>query len=591
MTKLMGFLVIQSILLAWGHLGIARDIPLNPLTLESTRLSSSTLAPGANAELILKVQLLPGHHAYLEQFRLQAVPESALKIGNINVQPTVKFYDKFSKKTKMGIEKSATISAIIEIPENVLLGDTLYHLILTYQACTDSYCHLPKTIDFKLPVNIVSIDDSDKLNVSQSNLVKFEDSQFSQAKKKGWIYLILFVFLAGLLTGFTPCIFPMIPITLTILHGHKKHLTHWQGFWRSCIYVLGIAITYVALGLFAASTGSLFGSFLGHPIMAMFLASIFFLMALSMFGAFEIKLPHFIEQKLLKHKTEASYKGIFVAGLLAGIVASPCVGPVLISVLTFVAKSQNVVLGGVLLFFFALGFGVLFIVLGTFGEIIKKLPKAGHWMIEIKELFGWAMLALALYYLKPVMSDHHWHMLLAVVLISTASLSGAFTSNENLTQWQKLKKGWMLAILIVGTLILTTSFFPKLANVSSLQNNPSSSIPWQRYSEELIAEAKSANKGVIIDFYASWCAACKDLVAETFSSPEVQALKDKFIWIKFDATNSSDLFDKLRKKYSILGLPHIVFYAPTGKWLPEETLTGFENAKEFTARMLRVLVL
>ena len=488
MHKWIRHLFIQIIFFSSTVL-FARDIPLNPLTIEKTHLSSSQLAPGANAEVKLNVNLLKDHHAYLEQFRLKADPPGALKIGNLNVKPIVTFYDKFSKKTKKGIKGSATISAVFEVPENVLLGENSYKLQLVYQACTKSYCHLPKTATTTINLDIVSAEDLENGTVVAKK--KAQESEFSKVKKKGWLYLILFVFLAGLLTGFTPCIFPMIPITLTVLHGHKKNLTHWQGFIRSCVYVLGIALTYVGLGLFAASTGSLFGGFLGHPIMATFLALIFFAMALSMFGAFEIGLPHFIEKRLLSQKTDASYKGIFIAGLLAGVVASPCVGPVLIGVLTFVAKSQDIVLGAILLFFFALGFGMLFILLGTFGEFIKKMPKAGHWMIEVKELFGWAMLGLAMYYLSPVLSGNYWYMLLGVLLVSFSSIFGAFTPSEKLDTLLSLKKGWMLVIFVIGILFFTRSLLPELfLSSNNAASHKESSIAWQAYSEEVLDQAK-----------------------------------------------------------------------------------------------------
>lgn len=371
-----------------------------------------------------------------------------------------------------------------------------------------------------------------------------------------------------------------------------KKLTHFQGFLRSCMYVFGIAITYVLLGLFAASTGSLFGSLLGHPLVASLLAVIFFMMAISMFGAFEIKLPSFIESKLLSTKTDASYKGIFIAGLLAGIVASPCVGPVLVSILTLVAQSQDLILGAILLFTFALGFGSLFILLGTFGEVVKKLPKAGHWMIEIKELFGWIMIGLAMFYLAPVLSNKYWYLLLAIILISFSSILGAFTGSQDKSKSELLKKGWMLTFFIIGVFLIIKELIPLQNSISNpLQYNHkiSTSISWQEYSKDIFNKAKQEGRGVIVDFYADWCAACKDLESDTFNGKEVQKLKDQFIWVKFDATQTSDKFDKLRKKYEILGLPHLVFYNPSGKWLKDETLTGFEDSKSFSERMKRVL--
>ncbi|MCB9025019.1 MAG: protein-disulfide reductase DsbD [Bdellovibrionaceae bacterium] len=579
-------------IVCWSSNLFALDIPSHPLTIEKISLSSSQLAPGSNAEVKIHVALLPNHHAYLEQFKLVSSPENALKLGKLNIEPIVIFYDKFSKKNKSGIENKAVIKTVFEVPENVILGEHQYSLKLIYQACTNTYCHLPKTADVLLKINIVS--ESQINELLQKKTIEDDspdkDSHFAIAQKKGIFYLVLLVFLAGVLTSFTPCIFPMIPITLAVLSGHKKQLSHWQGFLRSSIYVFGIALAYVCLGLFAASTGSLFGSFLGSPIFATFLALLFLAMALSMFGLFELKAPHFIEKRLMKMKTEASLKGVFIAGLLAGAVASPCVGPVLIGILTFVAKSQDLFLGALLLFVFAFGFGLLFIVLGSFSHIVKKLPKAGHWMIEVRDLFGWVMLALAIYYIRPVLTENTWWLVVSVVLITTASTFGAFQTDDNSNKWTSCKKGWLLTAFILGVFLLIRSLFPGFTSSPLSQiNKLESAISWQNYSQSTLNQAKMDKKGVIIDFWADWCAACKELEENTFPNQKVLALKDRFVWIKFDATQSTEEFVRLQKKYKILGLPHIAFYAPSGKLLLSKTLNGFEEPEEFASRMKEVL--
>ena len=304
----------------------------------------------------------------------------------------------------------------------------------------------------------------------------------------------------------------------------------WKALTLSFCYVLGMSLTYALLGATAASTGKLFGALLGNTYVVIIMALILTAMALSLFGLFEIKVPAFISNKLGNKKNSTNYLGAFVAGLIFGIIASPCVGPVLISILTYVAQTQNIQLGFILLFVFALGLGQLFILLSLSLQSIKWLPKSGPWMNAVKYLFGLIILLIAASYIYPL--------------------------------------------------------FPKDLSPSTLGGE---SMPWRKYSQENLAQAASEQKGVIIDFYADWCAACKELEEETFSHDRVQKLGRRFIWVKFDATKPNEQFHQLAEKYSILSLPHVVFYDPHGKYRKELTLNGFEGPDLFIERMKKAL--
>ncbi|MCB0408402.1 MAG: thioredoxin family protein, partial [Bdellovibrionales bacterium] len=451
------------------------------------------------------------------------------------INPLVDFFDPVSKKNKKGMtEGKGEISAVIGITENAPNGNQTLNLELVYQACTNTYCLLPKKIPISFDVKIsggnsIWAQGFKKLEpITQPSLLE------SYLDNSLWMTFLI-VFIAGILTSFTPCIFPMIPITMAVLGTRTKEHSKIAGLGLSFSYVLGIAFTYSLLGLLAASTGALFGSFLGHPAVAVGLGILFFILALGMYGVYELQVPVFIRNRLGLHKNQGGWVGAFVTGQLAGLLASPCVGPVLVALLAYVAKTQNLLLGFLLLFTFAFGMGQIFLVIGTFSQALQKLPKAGPWMVSIKIIMGTAMLALSFYYIRPVFSQ--W------------------------TPQSEVHKKWDTKVL-----------------------------PWQPYSEEALASAAQSGKAVVIDFFADWCAACVEMEVKTFPQPEIQKLKDQFVWLKFDATDASTPeFKTLQKKYNIPGLPWFVFYSKNGILLKNLTLAGFESEVEFSSRLKSVL--
>lgn len=522
--------------LSWPLLTQGKDSPINhnPLRVTQSYLKHSSLPAGASTELTVKVVIDKGHRAYVEQFKIFIKSPIRSSVTDLLIHPKSKFYDKFSKKNKMGVIESAKIKTSFEIPEDLTPGKHQAVFALRYQACTEKYCLLPKTVDFRVPFTSLSMKSEMAQSLTPeegvfSRFLNELDHKFKRAiSNKDWLTLLLIAFLGGIATSFLPCIYPMIPITLTILGATQSGTSKLRAFVLSLCYVLGIALTYSLLGATAASTGKLFGALLGNTYVIMAMVILLIAMALSMFGLFEIKVPAFIAKKLGNKKTSANYLGAFFAGLIFGIIASPCVGPVLISILTYVAQTQNIQLGFILLFVFALGLGQLFILLGLSVQSIKRLPKSGVWMNSVKYLFGFIILLLAASYAYPL-----------------------------------LPKSPSLAI--------------------------NQSIPWQEYTQENIMRAASEGKGVIIDFYADWCIACKELEAETFSHEQIQRLGQSFIWIKFDATKPNDEFHRLAKKYSILSLPHIVLYDHRGNYRKDLTLNVFEDHRLFSERMKKAL--
>jgi thiol:disulfide interchange protein DsbD len=380
----------------------------------------------------------------------------------------------------------------------------------------------------------------------------------------------------------------MIPITLAILNNHSGERTRLTNFLISIFYVLGIATTYSVLGLAAAKSGMLFGSILSNPYVLGFICILFFAMALSMYGAFELQMPQFITNRFGQGSKQKGFLGAYLSGLFAGIVASPCVGPVLVSILTYVSTQQNAVFGFFLLFTYAIGLGLIFIVLGSSTELIKKLPRSGPWLETTKMILGSLMMVGFFYYFELLVNARVFQITLGIALVVFASLYGAFQSPVHRKR-DLVRKGLMQAILILGFSFLVigvnglTMFSSTKTEYQDVKINEHKL--WKPYSEEALKQAHDSKKPVIIDFYADWCAACLELDELVFKTPEfIERTKDMTL-LKVDATKESPALDILKKKYGIVGLPTILFFDSNGTLIKNKTLTEFENKTKFLKRI------
>ncbi len=509
---------------------------VSPLHVDKVAFTPEEPKPGTPVEMKIDFHVDSGYHAYINQFHLKVDQPKGLQVSQFDVEPTVEFVDPLSHKMRMGTEHRAQIVDVFNVPESAPAGDLPLQLQLTYQACGVKFCLFPKTIP-----------------VHADLVVAGEPNTFTRALAKGSLYALLVVFIAGVLTSLTPCIFPMIPITVAIL-GTQDH-RHGRGFLISSSYVLGIATTYSILGVIAAKTGAMFGSLLGNPLVVGVIALVFVLMGLSMFGLFEIQIPHALAQRLSSSNQRKGIFPAFASGLAAGVVASPCVGPVLISVLAYVAQKQSPVMGFVYLFTFALGFGQLFLLIGTSQALWQKLPRSGPWMSKVKIVFGAIMIAMAYYYVRPVLPAS-W------MSFGRPSVSSNVSSNSPAAPANRAAP----------------------ADTSGTAA-PATGPAWQNYSDKVLATAERNHKPAIIDFSAQWCLACAELDKYTYSDEKVMQLGHSFVWIRFDATSPSEALTRLRAKYGIGGLPFVIFIDGKGKWRRDLTLTGYENATAFLARM------
>lgn len=498
---------------------------LNPLSARGFFVSD-TITAGELADLQVELTLQEGFFAYHDRFRLKVInPE--IQVGELSIAPLVEFEDTTGKvkKKKMGVNKQATLKAQVEMPPD-LLEISQMKMAISYIACTKKFCLTPRTHEFLVETNIVggSADGSSK-DISSSEFIQ-------EQIDRNLGYALILIFLFGLLTSLTPCVYPLIPITMAVL-GTNKERSKLQSFSISLSYVLGIGLTYASLGVIAAQTGQLFGSLISHPAVIIFMSAIFFAMGLSLLGLFEMQAPAFIRNRYANSQGGNGFVGAFASGLLAGVIASPCVGPVLVGVLAYIARSQNSSLGFLLLFTFAMGFGILFIILGTFSQMANKMPRSGAWMNTIKTVLALILFAMSFYY-----------------------------------AWPLLKKSVPIANQV---------------------EQSDHKVTWQPFSPELVDKAKADGRPVIIDFYADWCAACVEMDKFTFTKDPVIERSRNFIMLKVDATSPFDELVDWQQKYEVYGLPTMIFVDETGTVRKDLTLTGFEEAKLFIKRMDQAL--
>lgn len=409
---------------------------------------------------------------------------------------------------------------------------------------------------------------------------------FAGALDSGQIlWPLLLALVAGLLTALSPCVYPLIPITLSIM-GARAYETHLHGFLVACSYVLGMSIVYSVLGAIFASLGLLAGSIMQSPFILIIFAFIFLLMALAMLGAFEFVVPTWLLTKL--HRIGGrGFKGAFLMGLVAGVIAAPCTGPVLGAILAIIAYDQNLVLGVLLMSSFSLGLGLPFLGLGAFSSVIAHLPKSGSWMNSIKLLLGSAMLAASIYYLAEAAE------VVASVLIKVAQLGTTM----------------LVFIVVVGIIFLILSPKVKLFTVlgaglfsSALaamlfslglnlapQTVSSENLSWyiiddkihnQGYFDELLAQADQSCKPVLIDFYADWCIACRELSSLTFTDQAVQQRLGSFFLIKVDASRDSSLLSAIHRRFNITGLPAILVLDRSLEHIPQARIMGFVSPEK-----------
>lgn len=381
-----------------------------------------------------------------------------------------------------------------------------------------------------------------------------------QTTDSNWIRL-LFAFLLGLLLSLTPCIYPMIPITIGILHRHgKKSFLH--NFLGSLCYAVGLSTTFAVLGLLAAFAGASFGGLLSQPIFVIILTLFIGFMSLTMIGIVEMPIPSFMQGNTeVSSSRFGPFLSAFFFGILSGTIASPCVSPGLALLLTIVATIGNIFAGFLLLFAFGIGMSTPLIAIGTFSTSLQMLPQAGQWMVEIKKLLGFVMLATCFYYLSNIMPTYMVMWLLVAYLLF-ASLFYIIDAQQSFDDKGKTVKS------LIGIILLALTVFTSFKAYETTYHKPSVSnkkgVTWAQDYATGLQQAKEQNKLLIVDFWANHCTICKAIERKIFDKQLVaDQLHSKAIFVKVDCTsNSNQESVKLKEQYKVFAQPTILVINP-----------------------------
>jgi thiol:disulfide interchange protein DsbD len=495
----------------------------------------------------------------------------------------------FSDSPLQLFEGTAYIGAVIEVSGDFEPGVTVIKAVLTYQACDNEKCLLPETVKLRIPIPV----STRRETIDAAHPEVFSQIDFSGAgltttgrdgggsglgrtvAAQGMFIAFLLVFIGGLALNLTPCVYPIIPITVSYFGGQASG-SKASTIVLAILYLLGMATMYSALGVIAALTGSILGSALQNPIVTAFIALVMLALAASMFGFYEIRVPARLSG--MAGTAKQGYLGAFLMGLTVGIVAAPCIGPFVLGLLTFVGERGDPLLGFALFFTLSVGLGIPYVFLAVASGNISKLPRSGEWMEWVRKVFGVVLLAMAVYFLDPVLPEVVYYVLMGALLVVGGVLLGFVMKVASTSLlFNIFRRGVGLLMPLVGLWFI---FAP--GHILGIVPG----IPWVPYDDDFLVEAKAKELPVVIDFSAEWCIPCEELDHETFNQPEVIQAAKKIMPLRADITQSgSEEVVALRKKFGIRGVPTIVFIDRNGKERSDLRVVHFIEKEEFLKKL------
>ena len=531
--------------------------------------------------VIVNWSIAEGYYLYQEKISVKLNQEETSSFD----EPTFSISPEDYNDPYFGLMKifKKPVQAIFKASQPPLKAEDVVEI--AYQGCTEGFCYPPEVKEIKVAdLSIAHVANTEKTSENSTALSaqpKAEQDRLAESLFNSK-YAVFGFFLLGLGLAFTPCVLPMLPLLSAIVIGQNQRPNMWRAFALSFVYVQGMALTYTLLGLVVAAIGLPFQVALQHPYVMIGLSIIFVLLALSMFGVFTLQLPSSLQTKLslLSQQQKAgAFGGVFLMGMIAGLVASPCTSAPLSGALLYVAQSGDLFTGAITLYLLALGMGVPLILITLFGN--KILPKSGMWMETVKKLFGFVMLALPVFLISRILPDE-WTPRLWAMLGTAFFIWFAFQMPKNGT-------GWVFRILfLVAAMIrvkpLQTWVWGEVSTPSAVENKVVSHVEFKKVKSE--AELQQAlaenNKSlVMLDLYADWCVACKEFEKETFSDPSVQKAFGDMLLLQVDMTKNSEENRALMTKYKVLGLPTILFFNRDGKEIEGSRVNGFMPPVEF----------
>lgn len=622
------------------------DAPTEQVGWRVSATAPATAVAGEPAIVPVEIKVLPGHYIYRESTKFAAGKgATGIAIGSVAYPRTTTKFDKYKNKDVEIYEEGSHIFSVPVTFETA--GRTSLALDVKSQACTHEFCLFPTTQPATVELTVAAMAAktpkptptsrtelspkpsqtaavaapspapspaavaahatpaaiASPASASVSGSVFTDENRMAELIRTRFLFALLMAFAGGLAISLTPCVYPMIPITISII-GAQSAESRSKGFLLSLVYVGGICLVYSALALVAALSSKEFGFLLQSPWMRLGITGVFVALAASMFGAFHLELPSSIATRLSTYKG-SGYAGVFVTGLFSGLVAGPCTAPVLLGILLAISSGVVGVAGGfALMLAFSLGMGVLFVVIGTFSGVLASLPRSGAWMVRVKHVFGFLLLGAALYYAQLVIPAWAFAAATGAVLVFAGVHLGAGTRlDAESGELPKFGKAAGMVAVAAGLYFVVAGLAisgvtPPIPGVP-LASAPGASaapgaIAWIPSEADARAQSIATGKPMLIDFYADWCVDCKVLDAEVYTDARVVEASKRFVAVKINTTvdfntsaTTTAQIDALKARYDVRGLPRVVFVRPDGTIIPDLSVTGIMKPETFLQRMAK----
>ncbi len=563
---------VDDIISTSGEVGVKTYLHVS----KAFKTNVEYLQDGSN---VVNITITPAPHYYLYKSKISLTYNNGTK-EELKLSPGLKHTDDF-----MGTQEIY----FRPVKLNIELKDDA---ILTYQGCTVGMCYPPQQLKLLVPTSKIKENDSNIQNTqnkiatstfdadksSTLSVTSFEDGYHNILDQKENLIdniKTIFIFLIiGISLSFTPCVFPMYPVLSLILFGGSKNNVSAKTFWLSLFFVLGIAIAYTILGILAGFMGTKIHTFLQQPFMLILFSFIFLLLSLAMLGVYNFQMPNFISsylQKLSEKQKGGTYVGCFTMGLISAVICSPCTTAPVSASLLYTIQQGQIFWGAIDLFFMGFGMGIPMLVIGAVGK--KMLPKAGNWMTTIKELIGIFSLSIPLILLDRILPSYVFPC--GIVLLSIIAIT-------LIIKRLSLRLSLPISILLIA---ITTWFTSNYINSQQTQNSNFEQLATLTQIKNKLASTTAKHQNVLIDFYASWCTACKQYEVETFADTKVKEQLSSYELIRVDLSDPSNENENISHHFNLVGLPSVALIDKEGK---VTVLSGFYPAQQLLDELKKI---
>jgi len=547
------------------------------------------------------VEIADEIYLYAEQLKLEVKEGSGISISKVEKPESVLHHEEMvyleSPKFLITLQKNSKTAEMQNI-----------EFVLSYQGCSEQglcYEPLSETYSFEVDTNKLELASTVKSDVEtkdeqMSSEISSKEESVSETDaiantiKSGNITLVLLTFLGfGLLLALTPCVFPMIPIISGVIISQGEGITTRKAFGLSVVYVLAMAVAYTIAGVLAGLFGANLQAALQTPWVIYSFAGVFVILAFSMFGFYELKLPDSFVAKVSKNSNKGGYIGVAIMGFLSALIVGPCVAAPLAGALVYIGQTGDAILGGLALFFMSIGMGIPLIAVGVSAG--RFMPKPGEWMTMVTAIFGVMMLFVAVWMLERVVDEYVTMLLYAMLGIGFAIYLGAFERESHIFKRSVALISFIYFVaLLIGALGGSTSmtkplsFLQSTTKVAQVQTQKLDYTTVKSISELDVLLAKHKGRKIMLDFYASWCVSCKELDGVTFADARVKSKLSEFVFIKADVTQNSQEQKALSKKYGVFGPPALIFFDASSNVIGAKTIIGFVGPDELLAHLNQI---